>query len=166
MQAPELRVSQWFNTPSLFTLASQQGKVVVIEAFQMLCPGCVSHGLPMVQRIHQTFDPDDVAVIGLHSVFEHHEAMTPAALEAFLFEYRIPFPVAVDQHDESGKLPLTMRAYAMRGTPTTVVVDPDGNIADQLFGQVSELKLGSLIGSLMRSDRIAQEKCDAAGCLI
>lgn len=166
MQAPEIRANQWFNTPSPITLASHRGKVVVIEAFQMLCPGCVSHGLPLAQGIHQTFDAVDVTVIGLHSVFEHHKAMTPTALEAFLFEYRIPFPVAVDQHDESGKLPLTMRAYAMRGTPTTVVVDPNGNIAGQFFGQVSELKIGALLGSLIAARRQVPKNCDADGCVI
>ena len=27
---------------------------MVLEAFQMLCPGCVAHGLPQVQRICPT----------------------------------------------------------------------------------------------------------------
>ena len=167
MKAPELHASQWFNTASPMTLASLRGKVVILEAFQMLCPGCVSHGLPLTQRIHQAFDPDDIAVIGLHSVFEHHEAMTPTALEAFLYEYRIAFPVAVDQHDDTGTLPLTMRAYAMRGTPTTVVIDTHGAVRQQTFGNVSELKLGALIGSLL-ADRHAgsQTRCGEDGCTV
>ena len=37
----------------------------MIEAFQMLCPGCVSHGLPQAQRIQHAFG-DAVAVLGLH----------------------------------------------------------------------------------------------------
>ena len=94
-EAPELAVTQWFNTPDSPTLAGLRGEVVVIEAFQMLCPGCVSHGLPQAKRIQQTFS-GDVTVLGLHCVFEHHEAMTPVSLEAFLYEYRITFPVGVD----------------------------------------------------------------------
>ena len=27
---------------------------MVIEAFQMLCPGCVSHGLPLARKVHST----------------------------------------------------------------------------------------------------------------
>ena len=46
--------------------------------------------------IHRYFDPNQVVCIGLHSVFEHHHAMTPAALEVFLHEYHITHPVAVD----------------------------------------------------------------------
>ena len=50
-EAPELAVSRWFNTDENPTLAGLRGEVVVIEAFQMLCPGCVSHGIPQAQRI-------------------------------------------------------------------------------------------------------------------
>ena len=36
----------------------------------MLCPACVSHGLPQAARLRETFAPEDLAVIGLHTVFE------------------------------------------------------------------------------------------------
>ncbi len=42
MQAPDLQVEKWFNTDCDINLADLRGKVVVIEAFQMLCPGCVT----------------------------------------------------------------------------------------------------------------------------
>ncbi|HWL46812.1 MAG TPA: TlpA family protein disulfide reductase, partial [Sphingomonadaceae bacterium] len=69
--APELDVAQWFNTPTPLTLAGLRGKVVALHAFQMLCPGCVAEGLPQAKRMARLFDPARVAVIGLHTVFEH-----------------------------------------------------------------------------------------------
>ena len=51
--APALQVEQWFNSPLPITLESLRGKIVVMEAFQMLCPGCVSHGLPQAMRVVQ-----------------------------------------------------------------------------------------------------------------
>ena len=86
MLAPELTTSQWLNAKEPQTLAMHRGKVIVVEAFQMLCPGCVSHSLPQAQRVHQAFPRDDVVVLGLHSVFEHHDEMTPVALKAYLHE--------------------------------------------------------------------------------
>lgn len=147
--APAWQVERWFNASHAPSLQSLRGKVIVLEAFQMLCPGCVSHGLPQAQRVHATFPRDRVAVIGLHSVFEHHAAMTPVSLEAFLHEYRIEFPVAVDQADERGPLPRTMQAYRMRGTPTLVLIDAQGRLREQHFGQVSDLVLGAQIAALM-----------------
>lgn len=44
--APPLQVSEWLNTPQPISLAPLRGRVVVLHAFQMLCPACVAHGLP------------------------------------------------------------------------------------------------------------------------
>ena len=116
----ELHVSRWFNTQAPLTLEQLRAgrRVVVLLTFQMLCPGCVATALPQVQRVHAGFSDEDVAVVGLHTVFEHHEAMTPVALEAFLHEYRIRFPVGVDEPSGSGPLPKTMASCRCRGRQT------------------------------------------------
>jgi hypothetical protein len=145
--APEWRTTRWFNTPAPLTLAELRGRVVFVCAFQMLCPGCVSHGLPQAQRVAEIFHPQDVAVVGLHTVFEHHAAMTPTSLEAFLHEYRIGFPVGVDEPDGDGP-PLTMRAYAMR---TTLLIDRDGRLHRQTLGHLPDLQLGAEIMALVAS---------------
>ena len=147
--APAIEAVQWFNTDTPPSLDALRGRVVVIEAFQMLCPGCVSHGLPQATRIHETFSRDDVVVLGLHSVFEHHEAQNPTSLEAFLHEYRIAFPVGVDVQGEPGGLPITMARYGMQGTPTLVLIDRKGHRRVQHFGHVPDLRLGAEIMALI-----------------
>lgn len=149
IEAPALEVAQWFNTPKALALSGLRGKVVVLHAFQMLCPGCVQHGIPQAQRIEAQFERDDVEVIGLHTVFEHHDVMGPAALKAFIHENRLTFPIAVDQPDGAGGVPRTMRRYSMRGTPTLVLIDRQGALRFQQTGQVDDLALGALIGQLL-----------------
>ena len=139
---PELSVTRWFNTPDPLTLAGLKGKVVAILAFQMLCPGCVSHALPQLRKFNRQFSEDEVAVIGLHSVFEHHGAMTPEALEAFIHEYDWEFPIAVDAPAGSG-LPKTMAAYEMRGTPTLLLFDRQGRLRRHYFGQLDDMRLAA-----------------------
>ena len=174
-KAPELSVSQWFNAKEPIELKNLLGKVVVIEAFQMLCPGCVSEGIPQAKRIFQTFSPDDVAVIGLHTVFEHHSGQSPVSLEAFLHEYRVPFPVGVDRNEGEGVLPETMAAYQMQGTPTLILIDRFGFRRIQHFGHVPDLALGAEIMKLMPetkpseitvSEGLADENLsgDGSGC--
>ena len=148
MTDPAIHASDWLNTDDPPTLAGLKGRVVVVEAFQMLCPGCVSHGLPQAQRIRQTFRPEDVMVIGLHSVFEHHEAMTPVALRAFLHEYRIRFPVAVDAPGR-GTMPRTMEEWGLEGTPTLVLFDRQGRMRARHLGQVSDMAVGAEIMQLV-----------------
>ncbi len=146
--APELAITRWFNSDDNPTLADLTGQVVVIEAFQMLCPGCVSHGIPQAQRIQQNFG-EDVTVLGLHTVFEHHEAMTPVSLEAFLHEYRITFPVGVDAHTPGDTTPITMGRYRLRGTPSLVVIDRAGRIRVNAFGHVEDLAVGAALARLI-----------------
>ncbi|WP_447585355.1 redoxin domain-containing protein [Pseudoxanthomonas mexicana] len=174
--APPWQVDRWFNTSRPLSLEALRGKVIVLEAFQMLCPGCVSHGLPQASRVHATFSAEQVAVVGLHAVFEHHAAMTPVALEAFLHEYRIAFPVGVDRPGTRGPIPQTMEAYAMRGTPTLVLIDAQGRLRHRYFGQVSDLVLGAQVASLVHEAEATTRPlppalpteqafaCDADGC--
>ncbi|RYX89322.1 MAG: TlpA family protein disulfide reductase [Comamonadaceae bacterium] len=173
--APPLQVAQWFNTPAPLTLEARRGRVVVLHAFQMLCPPCVSHGLPQAQRLHQLFPTEQLAVIGLHTVFEHHAVMgQAAALQAFLHEYRLTFPVGVDQPDGAEGVPLTMQALQLRGTPSLVVLDKRGRARLHHFGAIDDLPLGALLGALIGEpdgDALAPsgnaasvDGCDARGC--
>jgi peroxiredoxin len=88
-------------------------------------------------------------VLGIHTVFEHHAAMTPVSLEAFLQEYKITFPVAVDRASPDGPIPQTMLAYGFRGTPSTVIIDREGRIARHSFGAEDDLALGLILGNLL-----------------
>lgn len=143
-----LDVSSWLNSAPI-SIESLRGRVVVIEAFQMLCPGCISHGLPLAQRIHRTFDRNEVVVLGLHTVFEHHAVMSRDALEVFLAEYRIEFPVAIDRPIPGQAIPATMQRYGLRGTPSMLIIDRDGYLRDIAFGTVDELALGAYLGRLL-----------------
>lgn len=164
--APPLLTVDWLNSPKPLDVPDFRGRVLVIEAFQMLCPGCVAHGLPQAQRITQVFPSDQVAVIGLHTVFEHHEAQgTREALAAFAHEYRLTFPIGIDR--QQGRLPATMAAYNMQGTPTLVVIDRAGFRRFQKFGHLDDLTLGSILGTLLTEaglDEGTEVAADAANC--
>lgn len=154
--APELAVSEWFNTPEPPTLEALRGRVVLLHAFQLLCPGCVAHAIPQVQRIKRAFAQTDLQIIGIHTVFEHHDAMSPVTLRAFLHEYRINSPVAVDQADEQSTIPVTMRRYAFRGTPSSVLIGRDGVILHQSFGVEEDLVMGARIAMALATSRVSQ----------
>lgn len=147
--APELRISTWINTKAPITLSELKGRVVVLHAFQMLCPGCVAFGLPQASAIHAAFPQADVAVIGIHTVFEHHDAMNVNALKAFVHEYKIGFPIGVDTPDTVSGIPITMQSYGMRGTPNLIILDRSGIVRLHQFGRSDDLRIGALIGQLL-----------------
>lgn len=151
MTDPELMVldvSEWASGDPQ-DLADLRGRVVLIETFQMLCPGCISHGLPQARRVHRAFPRDQVVVLGLHTVFEHHAVMGPDALAVFLYEYGIEFPVAIDGHVDGDAIPATMARYQLQGTPSTLLVDRAGRLRHRFFGAPDDLVLGARIGELL-----------------
>ncbi len=177
--APDLQVSQWLNTSAPIDLESLRGRVVMMHAFQMLCPSCVSHGLPQAARVHALFDTAEVSVIGLHTVFEHHDVMNAAALRAFVDEYRLAFPIGIDMPNDAGPIPRSMLAYGLRGTPSIVLLDRQGRIRLSHFGRMDDMALGAAIGQLMAetdrpdaasaasgaaADSGVEGDCDDSGC--
>lgn len=147
--APALQIAQWLNTQEPISLEGLRGRIVVLHAFQMLCPGCVSQGIPQAKRIHAAFPAHELAVIGLHTVFEHHAVMNAQALQVFVHEYGLAFPIGIDRPPERGQVPLTMQAYSLRGTPSLIVLDRQGRIRLNHFGHADDLPLGALLGKLL-----------------
>ena len=119
-------------------------------------------------------------MLGLHSVFEHHDVMQPKALEVFLHEYRITFPVAVDMPADpgTGPIPKTMKTYALRGTPSLLVIDRAGRLRLKHFGRIGDMEIAAEISALMyeqmpvveqRRSQDSSEKgagCDEDGCTV
>jgi hypothetical protein len=114
----------------------------------MLCPGCVLRSTPQAQRVHELFRNTRLRVIGLHTVFEHHAAMSNVALEAYLHEFKITFPVAVDEPNGDG-VPKTMARYELRGTPSTLLLDAHGVLRHRSMGGHEDLLLGAEISALL-----------------
>jgi hypothetical protein len=173
--APELAVSEWFNTPEPLSLAGLRGRPVFLHSFQLLCPGCVSDAIPQVRRIETLFGNTDLQIIGLHTVFEHHVAMSPVTLKAFISEYRLTSPIGVDQADGRSDIPLTMQRFGLRGTPSSVLIGRDGAIIHQAFGVEDDLLLGARLALALSAplpkkagpnQEVTDEACDSGRCAL
>ena len=158
---PAWSVAEWLNSDTELSLSLLKGKVVVLTAFQMLCPGCVSHALPQAQRLFDRFSRNEVAVVGLHTVFEHKSVMTPEALKAFVHEYGWSFPIGIDAPAEgkAGRaLPKTMADYEMQGTPTLLIFDREGRLRRHYFGRPDDTVLGAeIMAFTIETDAAAME---------
>jgi hypothetical protein len=152
--ALEWETTTWLNAPAPLTLEALRGRVILLHACQMLCPGCVSRAIPQAQRVFELFGNEPLTVVGLHTVFEHHDAMQEPSLRAFLHEYGVRYPVGIDKPGPNGDaMPRTMRAYSMQGTPTTVLIDSKGSVRRRVFGAYDDLRLGADIEALLAEAR-------------
>lgn len=118
-KAPNLHVSEWVQgLPT--NIDKNIGKVVLVEVFQVNCPGCFMYGLPNAIEIYKNNSREDVVVLGLATAFEDYDKNTLDNLKLLLssgkvigetfnalnqyrqlvdndkLNYKIPFPVAMD----------------------------------------------------------------------
>lgn len=156
-RAPDWKIGRWFNADAPPKLETLRGRVVALHAFQMLCPGCLASGIPQARRIERTFDDGQVAVIGIHTVFEHHDVMSPPLLAAFIHVYRLTFPIGVDLPGATGPLPQTMTAYGMQGTPSLILIDRRGRLRKHSFGVEDDMRVGADIAALLAEPELSDD---------
>ncbi|MCP4997079.1 MAG: TlpA family protein disulfide reductase [Gammaproteobacteria bacterium] len=135
--APPLEIAEWINGDAV-TLEALQGKVVVIDFFQMWCPGCNRFSIPLVAHWEKLFADQiatgDLFILSIHTVFEGHEHQTTAKLKPYLVKKGIEHLVGVDRHLGDNDTPETMRRFRTRGTPEIAILDRQGRIRFQHFG--------------------------------
>lgn len=201
--APNFSVSTWVQGAAT-NLDRQRGNVVLIEVFQVNCPGCFFSAIPEAIKVHDRFAGEPVTVLGVATAFEDWDKNTldnlrrlaetgevigetrlmlerAGLLDDGKLRYRIPFPLAMDElipvagdptreqavaairpqvpvfdtlpDAHKSQLidrvttylksreyaPATFDRYALRGTPSTVIVDRRGTLREITFGQVGDL---------------------------
>ena len=118
-KAPSLGVSEWIQgAPTSFE--QEKDHVILVEVFQVNCPGCFMHAIPNAIDIYNKYRDDGVRVLGLATAFEDFDKNTlenlkllastgevigetksalstyGQLLEGSKIPYKIPFPLGMD----------------------------------------------------------------------
>lgn len=148
--APEIETEIWFNSEPL-SLKSLRGKVVIIEFFQLWCPGCNSFSIPVMTKWRdKTFAGQrDIAFLSVHTVFEGHDYQSNERLRLFISEKNMTHPVAVDKSVKGNRIPLTMAKYRTGGTPCIAIIDKNGIVRFKYLGSFKTNLVESFIRELL-----------------
>ncbi len=127
VKAPEFPPDlDWLNTHRPLRMSELRGKVVLLDVYASCCVHCM-HVLPDLRRLEAKY-PRELVVIGVHSPKYHAEQETETVRRAIL-RYEIPHPVI---NDRSLRV---WRAYEVRGWPTLVLINPEGEIVGRMSGE-------------------------------
>ncbi|SMP63143.1 Peroxiredoxin [Neorhodopirellula lusitana] len=122
-KAPDLEVASWVGAGGEAEAPDLSGKVVLIDFWGIHCGPCVGQ-LPEVRKAATYFADKPLLLLGLH---DSHT--TPEELRAFAEKEGLTFQLAIDKPaSERGWFGETMRAYGIRGIPSSAVIDQEGNI--------------------------------------
>jgi len=80
---PPLSVSEWVQGEA-DSFDKLLGKVVLVEVFQVNCPGCFLYSLPQAIALHRRYAEQGLAVLGLATAFEDFDKNTLANLRLLL----------------------------------------------------------------------------------
>ena len=198
-KAPNLQVSTWVQGKPT-NIDKEKGNVVLVEVFQVNCPGCFIYGIPEAIDIYKKYKDKGLTVLGIATAFEDYDKNTVENLQKLVttgevigetyrafgqygqlkdgnkLPYKIPFPVGFDLlRKENGQMTdskvmrfieanipdfrsysekdrqvlvervkqylrtkeysaKTFEDYALRGTPSSILVDRKGILRSTFFG--------------------------------
>lgn len=118
-KAPLFSVSNWVQGEAT-NFDQLTGQVVLLEVFQVNCPGCFLYALPQAIDLHQRYASAGLTVLGIATAFEDFDKNTlenlyklsangevigetlhllnqQGLLTASRLPYQIPFPLAMDR---------------------------------------------------------------------
>ena len=116
---PDILVDTWVQGGPI-NLTDLIGSVVLVEVFQVNCPGCFLYALPKAIQFHERYKTKDLVVIGLATAFEDYDKNTLENLERLVqrgevigetlhtlthqgmvtdgkLDWQLPFPVGMDR---------------------------------------------------------------------
>ena len=127
-KAPNLEVSKWVQGKPT-NIDKEKGNVVLVEVFQVNCPGCFLYGIPEAIDFYGKYKDKGLTILGVATAFEDFDKNNLQNLEKLLttgevvgethralaqygqlkdgnkLPYKIPFPVGMDMlKKESGSL--------------------------------------------------------------
>lgn len=155
VRAPELRGTAWFNTDRPLTLADLRGKLVLLDFWTFCCINCL-HVLEDLKYLERKYAGRPFVVVGVHAPKFTHED-NPDSVRQAIARYGITHPVVLD-----GDL-RTWNAYAVRGWPTLVLVDPSGYVLGAVSGEGHREQLDAAIDRAL--DLLSQAGAIADGPL-
>ncbi|MDQ0427625.1 peroxiredoxin [Planomicrobium stackebrandtii] len=106
-------------------LSDYEGQGVFLNFWGTWCKPCAKE-MPAMDRQYEAFSNDGVQVLAINI------AQSDFEVQSFADQYGLSFPVVID------KTKSVMTAYSIRPLPTTVLVNPDGNIQRIVTGEMTE----------------------------
>jgi peroxiredoxin len=105
------------------SLSSLRGRPVMVNFWASWCNPC-RREFPLLKQTMKRYTTDKLTVVGIS--FQDIDADA----RRFAKQEHATWPLAVDENGAAAKV------YGVRSVPTTYFIDPDGKIADRIFGEL------------------------------
>ncbi|WP_255507901.1 peroxiredoxin [Lysinibacillus sp. BW-2-10] len=138
--APEFTLSDMNGDP--INLSDLRGKIVILNFWATWCPPCRAE-MPHMQSFYEKNKDNGVEIIAVNLTALDEGKQ---AVEKFVNEYGLTFPVVLDENGSVGKL------YEILTIPTSYIIDAEGRIFQKFVGSMDEQIMEDMIKSIQMYD--------------
>lgn len=118
--------------------AQWRGRVVLVNFWATSCTTCVKK-MPLLMATHRKYQAQGFEVLAVAMQYD-----PPAFVAAFAQQRQLPFGVAIDHTGDIA------HAFGdVRVTPTSVLIDRQGQMVKRLIGEIGEAELHGLVEKLL-----------------
>jgi len=106
---------------AIHRLSDYRGQVVIVNFWATWCPPCREE-MPSMQRAWEQIQDEDIVILAIDVGEDEDTIFT------FTADYPVEFPLLLDLDSR------VIQEWAVRGLPTTFIVDTQGRIAYRAIG--------------------------------
>ncbi|GAB4504662.1 MAG: TlpA disulfide reductase family protein [Anaerolineales bacterium] len=121
-------------------LADLRGQVILVNLWASWCPPCRAE-MPTLQKMYAEYKDQGFTILAVNMTSQDD----PAAIQPFVQQYGITFPVLLDPNGD------TARLYELRSLPSSFFLDRQGIIREVVIGgPMAEALLRTRIETLLQ----------------
>ncbi|WP_421381402.1 peroxiredoxin family protein [Bacillus salacetis] len=121
------------------SLSDYKGKKVILNFWATWCPPCKAE-MPHMQEYYEKYHEKanvEMLAVNLTTIDEGR-----AAIEKFVEEYGLTFPIPLDEEGTQGTI------YQAQTIPTSYMIDTNGNIQHKILGPMNKEMMIQLVESM------------------
>ncbi len=141
--APDVKIPV-LNTQRILDLKQLNGRPVLITFWATSCVGCVKE-MPHLIELYKELAPKGLEIIGIAMSYDR-----PDHILEMQKRKGIPYPIS---YDATGKLSAAFGGVSL--TPTTFLINPNGEIVRQKIGEMDMSILQAQIITMLSSNKKA-----------